>query len=248
MNALSPSDRSGLPALPASSRWLDAALSHGMASGDAPSLHLPPEVRPAIVAEAGALVGVLRTRMRPAAPLVWADFLRPLAAGCRNPPSEDDFRAFVASAASALTTIPAHLLTSARCAEARRRFAWWPAVADLAEWLEPEVWHERAMLAAAERIAASTSPEAERPDRRGPPTEAEIAHVQQATAALRADAKATEEAMRPRKLALRARPLTPAQLIATYEAQIAAGQDHGGCAALRLEVLRRQFGEATHGG
>ena len=119
---------------------------------DAPPAPAAPWMRE----EAARLLPMLEARMEPADWKRWDWFLRPLIATCRNPPRADDFETFCRAAEVALATIPAHLLTGDRRAEACRRFAFFPAAADLASWLAPEASADRARIEAAKRLARET--------------------------------------------------------------------------------------------
>ena len=143
--------------MPRTSRLLASAVDHTMRGNSEAPLFIPAAHRGRLAAEAAAAAEVLRPHMAPAGADCWAAFLVPLIAGVRNPPSPQDFEAFITACAGALVTVPRHLLTPARQAEALRRFAFWPAVADLAGWLEPEVRETRATLRSLERIASTVA-------------------------------------------------------------------------------------------
>ena len=145
--------------MPRTSRLLASAVDHARRGSNQPPLFVPMAHRGRLVAEAAAVAEVLRPHLAPAGDDHWAVFLTPLVAAVRNPPSPQDFEAFVAACAGALTTIPGHLMTPARQAEALRRFTFWPAVADLAAWLEPGALEVRSTLRALERIASTVAEE-----------------------------------------------------------------------------------------
>lgn len=227
-----------IPPLPATSPWMTAALTHATASGALPPLVMPEGVAVVVAREARSLLPTMRRRAQPATAAAWDDFLRPLVAATRNPPTHEDFLAFVAAAAVALDGIPARLLTDQRRAAAVRRFDFWPSVADLANWLEPEAREERAALLAMQRLA-STKPEvAVAPEPRTPEVVAAVADKMRA---LRAELHARDEAARPVRERVPPRHLTPHEEIASLEKEIAQGKDHTGSLAHLLRMQRARL-------
>lgn len=230
MNQIAPRAARGavaLPPMPRTSPLLTAAVDHAARGDYAPPLFIPPAHQARIAAEAGAAAEVVRQRLTPATLDRWSQFLRPLVAAVHFPPSRADFDAFVFACAGALTTIPAHLLTSRRQAEAIRRFQRWPAVADLASWLEPEAREERATLRALEKIAATPEPTAEQRDAGA---EA-IAAVRERAAAFRAEMREQERRATPASERPRALHLTPDQERAALRQAAAASPGREGDAA-----------------
>jgi hypothetical protein len=238
MNQISPRSMGAsplIPALPETSPWLTAVLHHATASGALPPLVMPAGVGVAVSGEARSLLPAMRRRAMSASADAWDDFLRPLVAATRNPPTQSDFLAFVAAAAVALDGIPARLLTDQRRAAAVRRFDFWPSVADLANWLEPEAREERAALLAMERLAVAKPEAAVAPEPRTPEM---VAAVADKLRALKAEIHAQDEAARPVRERVAPRHLTPHEEIAVLEAQIADGQDRSGSLAHLLRVQR----------
>jgi hypothetical protein len=93
----------------------------------------------------------------------WQAFLTPLASAVRNPPPPDGLRAFAALCAAALHDVPAACLTQREQIAVVRRFAFWPAVADLAEHFADEAKRVREDRHAA-RIASTAAPALPRPE------------------------------------------------------------------------------------
>lgn len=228
------------PALPATSPWMTAALTHATASGALPPLVMPAGVAVAVAREARSLLPAMRRRAQPASADAWDDFLRPLVAATRNPPTQKDFLAFVAAAAVALDGIPARLLTDQRRAAAVRRFDFWPSVADLANWLEPEAREERAALLAMQRLA-SPKPDVAVAVAPEPRTPEVVAAVADKMRALRAELHARDEAARPVRERVPPRHLTPHEEIASLEKEIAQGKDHTGSLAHLLRMQRARL-------
>lgn len=161
----------------------------------------------------------------------WARFLKPVAAGVRNPPTEGDFRARVAAIAHALPDVPAIWLGQAwRQREAMAAWQFWPSAADVAEWVAPYRREERATADMRHRLAAP-APEPER----GPRSAAEILAVKQAAAAVMAAATAPQPNARPTAKAL---PLSEGALLAIYERDAAEGNT---IAAYRAACIRERI-------
>lgn len=161
----------------------------------------------------------------------WAHFLRPIAASVRNPPGETDFKAKVAAALTAFPDCPAAILAKPWLqAEAMRKFQFWPAIADLAELLAPEITDTRRQSA-----EAAALPYVPPQMRLAPSTEA-VQAVQAKVAAYLAEtqAEATQRAS-----AGRAAPLSDGALLVAYEAAAAQGNQ---AAATRAASLRRKLG------
>ncbi|EHM01211.1 hypothetical protein HMPREF9946_02215 [Acetobacteraceae bacterium AT-5844] len=217
--------------MPRTSPLLTAAVDHLVRDDSAPPLFIPAAHQGTIAAEAARAAEVVRSRMEPATADRWRSFLFPLMAAVTKPPAREAFDAFVVACAASLTNIPAHLLTSPRQAEAIRRFSWWPAVADIAKWLEPEAREERAMLAALERIAATPEPSAQQREA----TAEAIAEVKSKFAAFRREMAAQERAAAPEK----PRPiyLSPAQELAEWKAIAAARPGPDGDGARRMVAV-----------
>jgi hypothetical protein len=170
-----------------------------------------------------------------AGPREWAVFLKPLVASVRNPPSADEFRAKISAIAFALPDVPARFLAAEwRQRDAMRRFAFWPAAADLAEWLAPDLAAARDTRGRTAEAAAISPPT--RPDAR---TAEEIAAVKAKVAALKTD-MATGTPDRP-KLDVCAAYLTGPQLLASLEREIARGGDNAALKA-RAKALRQRMG------
>lgn len=172
-----------------------------------------------------------------AGPREWAVFLKPLVASVRNPPSADEFRAKISAIAFALPDVPARFLAAEwRQRDAMRRFAFWPAAADLAEWLAPDLAaarDTRGRTAEVAAIAASNRPEAR--------TAEEVAAVKAKVATLKADL-ATGTPDRPR-LDVRPAYLNSAQLLTSLEREIAEGGDNAALKA-RAKALRQRMSAA----
>jgi len=162
----------------------------------------------------------------------WTAFLTPLVASVRNPPERDRFRATCAAMAHAFPDVPAALLAKPWLqSEAMRKFAFWPAVADVHDLLAPELVEVR-------REAARYAIAAPMPEGRTPPTQAEVAAVRAKLAAFKATTSSPEGPAAPER---KARPLfaNPWQLLAGYE-KLAAEGNHA--AAHRARLLRASLG------
>lgn len=195
-------------------------------------------------AQARHALEVMGHALTPVTLVQFAAWLATINAMVSNPLPEDLLKMKARALHGAFAEEPAGAFTLETARAAGRRLKFFPAAAEVEEIVRPianGLMRDEGYL----RDLATRVPEPPRRAGAAARKPEEIAHVQQATAALRAEAKATEEAMRPRKLTLQPRPLSPQQLMATYEAQIAAGQDQAGLAALRLDALRRQFGEGA---
>ena len=163
----------------------------------------------------------------------WARFLKPIVAGVRNPPTEGDFKARAVAIAHALPNVPAIWLTQAwRQREAMTAWQFWPAVADVAEWLAPYQREERATADMRHRLAAP-APE----PGRGPRSAAEILAVKQAAAAVMAAATAPQPCAR---LPTKARPLSDGALLRQYERDAAEGNT---IAAYRAACIRARLAQ-----
>lgn len=158
----------------------------------------------------------------------WAKFLAPLVASVRNKPDSSEFTPFCAACADALA-IPADWLTPARRREAMTKFAFWPAVADVADLFAEDKRHAMSMAGYRNPSGVLAPPEA------SPPlTEAQKADALAKAAAFRADMAALAQADRPKANAL---PLAPHHLLAVYEHAAAQGNS---AAAYRVAQLRKE--------
>lgn len=162
----------------------------------------------------------------------WTAFLSPLVASVRNPPERDRYRATCAAMVHAFPDVPASLLAKPWLqSEAMRKFAFWPAVADMHELLAPE-------LVEARRDAARYAIAAPMPEGRTPPTQAEVAAVRAKLAAFKASAPGAHGATAPER---KVKPCfaNPHQLLAGYEKLAAEGNP---AAELRARKLREALG------
>jgi hypothetical protein len=160
--------------------------------------------------EAARNLPAMQRALGPADASAWRQFLRPLVASVRNPPPPEAEAAFGATCAAVLRDIPACVLTAEAQRDACRRFAFWPAVADLDEWLRPYVAPLRADLAAMRRIAAEPAATAPKP-MSDEERERASAQLQQLAAELRRQ----DQQGRPKP---RGTPMRPADLAAAYRA------------------------------
>jgi len=165
----------------------------------------------------------------------WLRFLRPIVAGVRNPPSEGDCKARAVALAAALPNVPAAWLAQTwRQAEAMRKFAFWPAVADFAEMFEPELRDARESADRRLRLAAPA------PDFDGPPLRSaeEILAVKAKARALVAELTAT----RPEDRAtspVRPAPISDGAMLEHYRQLAARGN---GPAAVRVAQIEERLG------
>jgi len=212
--------------LPEPSAWLRDALAHVAAPH--PDIGLEPaRIRPGVREEAARRAETMAAQLAPASAEQWQRFLLPMRVLPNAPLAEREYAAAVGTIAFALHDIPASVLTANRQREALRALRFWPTPNDLAAILSPAANALRSEHRALRTIAAA--PEA---TTSAPPTEAEraanAARAQALAAHLRGDASGTPRARGG------SRPLSPAALIAGYEA---AGTP---AALYRAEVLRRQ--------
>jgi hypothetical protein len=185
--------------------------------------------------EARRKLPAMERALAPAYAAAWQRFLAPIAGAVRNPPSPDELRAFAATCAASLTTIPAAALTRDAQAALCRSRVWWPAVAELAEHFEPDFRAMRAKVRALHAIAlapvAAPAP---------PPmteTEREIASAQ--LAELASDLRA--RGLSAREAKPRASTLPPATLAALYRDEAERLEQAGrpdNAAAFRLRANR----------
>lgn len=169
--------------------------------------------------EAQRKLPAMQRALEPADASAWRAFLRPLVASVRNPPPPEAEAAFGATCAAVLRDIPACVLTADAQRDACRRFAFWPAVADLAEWLTPQAAPLRADLAAMRRIAVAPAPAAP-----APMTEEQREQASAQLQQLAADLRGQDQQHRP---APRATQMRPGDLAALYRADAARLEEQG---------------------
>ena len=163
----------------------------------------------------------------------WTAFLSPLVASVRNPPERDRYRTTCAAMVHAFPDVPASLLAKPWLqSEAMRKFAFWPAVADMHELLAPELVEVR-------RDAARYAIAAPMPEGRTPPTQDEIAAVRAKLAAFKASVASPHGPKAPERKA-RALFANPHQLLAGFEKMEAEGNP---AAAHRARLLREALGK-----
>lgn len=149
-----------------------------------------------------------------------------------NPPNADDFNARTAAIAGACD-VPAHMLTEWRQREAMRRFKFFPSVAEVQEWLAPDLRDER-------ETAALRLPRPEPEADRGLRSMDEILAVRAKAAEARAVLRAAET---PAGMAeVKPRYLTPAQLLPELDRLAKQGNT---IAATRAAAIRRQIEAAA---
>lgn len=160
----------------------------------------------------------------------WAEWLRPVAAAVRNPPSPQDFQGRCAALAFSLS-VPASALTASKARDLCRKSEFWPSVAEV-EALFAEDWREQAR---SRSIGGSGMA------RLAPPAPVEIDPAARAASAERARAIAAELRATPAipKLPVKPLPLHPHHLLAAYEAEAERGNE---AAAMRAEQLRKAMG------
>jgi hypothetical protein len=135
-----------------------AALSQGTAEivrrwSSGQDLGPKPTVPASVRDEARRKLPGIDAQLKAADARAWHAFLRPLVNAVRNPPTADAVSVFAATCAATLQDIPAAVLTANAQREACRKFAFWPAIADLNEWLSPEAVPMRRDARALARIA-----------------------------------------------------------------------------------------------
>jgi len=170
----------------------------------------------------------------------WAEFLKPVAMAVRVQPSEKEFKVRVATLAHAMKVPAAWLAQPWRQAEAMRKFAWWPAVSDLAEWLDDDLKAERESRDRKQRLAlAGPKPVAELLDMSAPRerTPAEIAHVR--ASARRLEAELNERAATPAGMHARPCTLSEGAMLAHYRRLAAEGNT---AAAVRVAAIEQRMG------
>lgn len=158
-----------------------------------------------------ALAGAATGPASRSALITW---LMPIAAAVRNPPGPE-LDAKIGAIAQACSDLPAWVWSGAAQSEAMRRWAWWPAAADVHELLTDVHGRALARLRALRRIASWRRAKKVEPTR-SPRTPEEIAATAKLVEEWRAEVRAREEA----KPQLGAIFLTPAQL---REARRASG-------------------------
>lgn len=167
--------------------------------------------------------------MTPATANHWAEWLRPVAAAVRNPPSPQDFQGRCAALAFSLS-VPPSSLTVSKARDLCRKSEFWPSVAEI-EAMFAEEWKEQAR---SRSIGSGWA-------RLAPPAPIEVSPEARAAAAERARAIAAELRTAPAipKLPVKPLPLHPHHLLAAYEAEAERGNE---AAAMRAEQLRKAMG------
>lgn len=158
----------------------------------------------------------------------WEQFLRPLTAAVRNPPSRDDFKAKCAACADSLA-IPAEWLTPHRRREITARFEFFPSVREVDDFFADDKRHQMDMAAYRDRSGYLAAPEPPPP----------LTEEQKAAALAQAAAFKAEMAERTQRDAPKATPrhLSQPHLLAYYERLAAQGN---AAAAVRVQTLRAQ--------
>lgn len=160
----------------------------------------------------------------------WLRFLRPVASSVRNPPSEADARGRASALAFTMAHVPASALTESKARDLCRKSEFWPSVAEIeaifaAEWKEQA--RSRAITSGLTRLAA---PEVT------PPTPGQRKASAEAAMRVAAELRSTQAIARPKA---EARPLTAPQLLATYEALAAQGNQ---AAETRARAIKSALG------
>jgi hypothetical protein len=160
----------------------------------------------------------------------WENWLRPIAAAVRNTPAPNDIKGRAAALAFTMPSLPASALTPAKARDLCRKAEFFPSVAEIEAVFAAE-WKEQA------RTRSITSG----PARLAPPQQAPVTQAQRDAAVQRAQAvvgelRANNATARPKA---EAAPLSPAALLAQYEALAAQGN---AAAATRAEGIRKALG------
>jgi hypothetical protein len=214
--------------LPDPSPWLRDALAH--VASPHPDVGLEPaRIRPGVREEAQRRADAMAPQLA-AASADWERFLLPLRALPSAPTSDRGFATAVGAIAFALADIPASVLTVQHQREALRTLRFWPSPHDLDQVLRASAntlrAEHRRLLAIA---TAPAVPQA------AAPTPIERAEIAGRAASLAAEIRSRggDPTAEPRRAV--PRTLSPAALIAGYEA---AGTP---AALYRAEQLRRQM-------
>lgn len=201
-------------------------------------------VTPPMRQEASRAADLLDSLLQPVTRGQFAAWLGTVNAACRNPQDEAAFKARMLAIGSDCGHLPGGCFT----VEGRRALyavtAFFPAAADVLAALEPIARRLRGKAAALRRIA-DPAPVAETVARaRDEVTDDMRAHASAQVAALKRDLAERANATGGRtEQNVQPRHLTPAQLQLACQQRIALGGPGADGARVRLEHLRRQFGD-----
>lgn len=219
--------------------WSEAERERAMVLAPVDTSRLSDEAK----REARAAAYRFEELLRPATPLAIQAWLTPINIAVRNPQSDGDVLG-VATALSILD-LPAAAFTLDAQREGMRTRRFFPSVADVAQLIEPVARRWRAKHAACLNIANGPRQNAKvAPSPWTRPTMEECAHASAQVAALKRDLAGRANATGGRtEQKVQPRHLTPAQLQLACQQRIALGGPGAEGARVRLEHLRRQFGD-----
>lgn len=200
-----------------------------------------PEPLDAAGREAAAeAVRQVEAMLRPVTLEHFGAWLMPINAVVANPMPKEDFWFKAGALFMAVSDLPAGAFTAESARAAMKVWKWFPTAAEIAS-------HAAPFAGAIRRDHLHLRDLSERQP--GPaggewqtPTPGQKERVAAQIAELTKHMRETEKDMTPSKGKVLARPLAPAHLIASYEAQVAAGGPFAPAASIRLEMLRKQVG------
>lgn len=191
--------------------------------------------------EARAAARRFEALLRPATALEILAWLTPISIAVRNPPPAEDVQGV--AAALSILDLPAAAFTLDAQREGMRAWRFFPSAADVAALIEPAGRRWRARRAACLDIANGPRREASvAPAAWKRPTMEECAHVSAQVAALKQSVAERGTFERRSASGTQAKPLTPQQLIAGYEARAKEYPNLASGLLFRAAVLRRQHG------
>ncbi len=198
-------------------------------------------VSDAVRQEARGAADRFHALLSPAGPDRIYQWLKAINAGVRNPQEDVDLKA-VATAVS-LLDLPAAAFTQEAQREGLRTWRFFPSVADVAALIEPVARRWQAKRAACLDIANGPRQDAKvAPAAWTRPTMQECAHASAQVAALKQSIAERDTLERRSALSVRARPLSPQQLIAGYEAKAKEFPALAPGLLSRAAALRKQHG------
>lgn len=216
-------------AVPEPSAWLREALAHIAAPHPDVGLE-PAHIRPGVREEAQRRANAMAPQLAAATNDDWHRFLLPMRALPGAPIPDREFAAAVGMIAFALADIPGSVLTVQHQRQALRTLRFWPSPHDLDQVLRPTANTLRAEHR--RLLAIATAPAVQQA---AAPTELQRAEIARRAASLAGEIRSRggDPTAEPRRAV--PRTLSPAALIAGYEA---AGTP---AALYRAQQLRRQM-------
>ena len=198
----------------------------------------------ALIPEAKRLADAMSAELRSITAAELAEWLTPINLGCSNPQPRDDF----ATRCRAFAELCAELPSIAFTADARRDLAektkHFPAAAEILAALKPEASRIAATLDALYRLAAR-APEPGPPQKPEPVSAEQRALDDAKTAAMLAEQKSriSASAHRDRTFGVKAVPVHPLHLMASYRTAARQGGPTAAAVQIRLKAMEAEYPE-----